>query len=416
VSPPIPDTLLRARVEWEAAAESLRTVVDAPSRPLLRALLLQRWLHVNDEILLVELADRLSLRQFCGLSPSDRVPGVAELRAARDRLGVQGEALLRRVEAGWSATDRPLLSVVSPVYGAERLVGEFVRQVMVAAERLTPRFELVLVEDGSPDRSWEEIAAACRRDHRVKGLRLSRNFGQHRAITAGLAHARGDWVAVMDCDLQDDPADLARLLEKGQEGHDIVFTVKGRRRHGWLKNLGARVFSGLFNQLTDGPRSSAQIGSFSLLNRRALDAFLRIGDVHRHYLMVLRWLGFRAAYVPVEHLARPSGRSSYGPRRLLRHALDGLTSQSDRLLWLALSASFAFLASSLGGVVFLVVSYLRSGFKEGWTSTVVLILLGTGAVLFSVGVVGIYVGKIFDQVRPRPLYLVQESANCDPQG
>ena len=157
-----------------------------------------------------------------------------------------------------------------------------------------------------------------------------------------------------------------------------------------------------------------QIGGYSLLSRPVVDAFLRIHDVHRHYLLILDWLGFRTAVLPVEHRPRHSGHSAYTLRRLLWHALEGLSSQSTLLLKFAIGIGFAYFATSVAGAAYLCIGYFRHGFLAGWASTVVLLLASTGLILMAIGILGIYIGNIFEQVRGRPLYLVQERLNLPP--
>ena len=308
----------------------------------------------------------------------------------------------------------PIVSVVSPVYGGEGTVGRLIDEVRALLEPLTGgAFEIVLVEDASPDSSWRVIRAAAASDRRVKAIRLSRNFGQHAAITAGLAHARGQFVAVMDCDLQDDPADLGALLAAGRSGHDVVFGRRTKRAHSGFKNLTARAWAVVVNKLAGREMADPGIGTFSLLSRRAVDAFLAIGDVHRHYVMVVRWLGFPAAEVEVNHRPRVAGSSSYSVARLLRHAVDGVVSQSSRLLYAGVAIGFVFLVVALAGSTAIVVRYFLGGFREGWASLAVLNLLSTSVVLMTLGVLGLYVGKIFDQVRGRPLWVVREAINLE---
>lgn len=309
--------------------------------------------------------------------------------------------------------EEPLISIVSPVYRAEGTVAELVRRIVEAVTTITDRFEIVLVDDGSPDRAWQRIEECCRADPRVVGVRLSRNFGQHAAITAGLAHARGGWVAVMDCDLQDNPRYIPELFRAAQEGHDVVFTRKERREHGWVKNLCARLFMRLSNWLSSGgDTADPRVGAYSLLSRRVVDAFLELHDVHRHYLVLLRWLGYPSTTVTIRHERRSIGRSSYSLTALVRHAIDGIVSHSDRLLYVSVAVGFSFLVVSLLGIVYLFVAYLRHGFQAGWTSTIVLMLLCTSIVLLSIGTAGIYIGKIFEQVKQRPLYLVAQVRNA----
>lgn len=316
-------------------------------------------------------------------------------------------------QTGRAGSNVPLISVVSPVFRAEAIVSEFVRLTRDALELVTSSFEIILVEDGSGDDSWPQIEAACAADARVKGVKLSRNFGQHQAITAGLETATGKWVVVMDSDLQDDPAFIPAMFAKAQEGFDIVLTTRARRAHSPLRNAMARLYAGLVNRITSVPSSDWLVGGYSLLSRRAVDAFRQINDVHRHYLMIVRWLGFPTAFVPVEHRTRYSGRSSYGAIKLLRHAIDGWVAYSNRLLYASVALGFFFLVGAVAGTATVVILYFVRGLAPGWPSLVVLMLVCTGSVLVSIGVLGIYLGKIFDQVRRRPLYVVERTVNVD---
>jgi dolichol-phosphate mannosyltransferase len=295
----------------------------------------------------------------------------------------------------------PLLSIVSPVYRSAGIVAPLVERIVAAVTPVTNDFEIVLVEDCSPDESWAQIVIAAQREPRVRGLRLSRNFGQHAALTAGLAHARGDYVVVLDCDLQDDPAHIPALIAKAREGHDVVLTRIENRRHAWHRNLAARAFSGVFNLFSGHRPADPHVGGYSLLTRKVVEA----------YLLILGWMGFKTALITVEHHPRFAGASAYTFRRLLHHALDGLTSQSTMLLKLAVGAGFAYCCAALVGMVYLCIGYFTHGFLAGWASTIVLLLASTGLILMAVGILGIYIGHIFDQVRQRPLYLVQDQVN-----
>ena len=307
----------------------------------------------------------------------------------------------------------PVLSVVSPVYRAEGTVGELVRRIRESVESLTRDFEIVLVEDGSPDRSWEAIARECQRDARIKGVRLSRNFGQHAAITAALAHARGRHVVVMDCDLQDDPADIPRLYERALEGFDVVFARKRNRRFGLLKNLTARAYYRVFQWLST-VRYDPNIGAFSILSRRVVDAFLRFGDYRRGYVMVLDWLGFERGYVDVDHHDRHEGASTYSVGKLLIHALNITLTYTEKPLhlsiWAGLSLSVVALIAGAG----LIIRYFTTDIGQmalGWTSLIVSVFFLSGLILISLGVLGLYIGRIFEQVKHRPIFVVAESRN-----
>lgn len=393
--------------EWAALAAALPDRADA--LPLFKMLALQRWLGLSDDVLRSEVADRLSLRHFCGFDACGAIPPLQSLAAFRGDLESSRPELLNAFVQRWVRA--PLISVVSPVYRAEEIVDELVRQVTLALERVTPHFEIILVEDGSGDGTWPRIAAACAADPRVKGIKLSRNFGQHYAITAGLEHARGGHVVVMDCDLQDDPAFIPDLYAKAREGYDIVLTSKPERAHGLAKKFFARIFARSLKWMAGGGSPDWLVGGYSMLSRRAVEALLRIQDVHRHYLGMIRWLGFPVAHVPVVHRPRLRGRSSYNAAKLIRHAIDGWVSYSNRLLYISVALGFSFLVTAIVLVALIFVVYFVRGFAPGWPSLVVLILTCTGVLLMSVGVLGIYIGKIFDQIRARPLYIVEQTLN-----
>jgi len=307
----------------------------------------------------------------------------------------------------------PHLSVVSRVYGCADPVAALVAQVSAQLEAITPDYEIVLVDDGSPDEGWRAIEELCRHDPRVKGVALSRNFGQNKALVAGLATARGDHVIVLDCDLQDHPRYIPDLYRLAAEGWDIVYTRKVRRRHRGLRNFFGRVFHAMLNVLLSDPRSrtEANIGNYSILSRRAVDAFLGMRDYQFHYLGRLRWIGFDHTYLDIEHFERPSGRSAYTFRRLMKEAMVGITSQSERLLHLSVLGGFVFVGLAIVLAVVLVVMFFFTGFLEGWTSLMVALLLATGVILTSLGITGIYIGNVFEQVKQRPLYIVKETRN-----
>jgi len=220
----------------------------------------------------------------------------------------------------------------------------------------------------------------------------------------------------MDCDLQDDPAFIPDLYAKAAEGYDVVLTAQRARTHGVLKRSFARLFAASIKWISGG-ESPVQwlVGGYSMLSRRAVDALLRIGDVHRSYLGMVGWLGFPVARVPVEHRPRHEGRSSYDLWKLMRHAINTWVSSSNRLLYLSVSLGFAFLVAAIVSVCVVVFLYFTRGFAPGWPSLVVLILTCTGLLLLSLGVVGIYIGKIFDQVRARPLYVIERTMNLPPE-
>jgi dolichol-phosphate mannosyltransferase len=305
------------------------------------------------------------------------------------------------------------MSIVSPVYMSACIVDELVKQIKEEVSKITDNFEIILVEDGSPDQSWQRIEKNCEDDKRVKGIKLSRNFGQHYAIAAGLAESYGEYVIVMDCDLQDNPKYIPDLLSKSREGFDIVYTVKKRRRHGTFKDFFAWWFHKIFNWLIGNKNlySSGKIGSYSLITRKVVDAYGQVNDYYRPYLVILHWLGFSTAYISIEHDKRFIGGSSYTPLKLIQHAMSGIISQTDKLLKFSIYTGFTFAIACIISIAYIVIEAFRTGFLPGWASIVALILFSTTFILLNFGVIGIYIGKLFEQVKGRPLYIVDKKVN-----
>jgi len=305
------------------------------------------------------------------------------------------------------------ISIISPVYGAETIVAELVSRISNVMDSLSFDYEIILVEDGSPDKSWDEIEQVCSNNKLVSGIKLSRNFGQHYAITAGLHTTTGDAVIVMDCDLQDNPKYIPILIDEWKKGNDIVYTKKKERKHSWIKNFTARLFNLIFNYLVDNKswENSVSIGSYSLLSRKVVDSFLSVKDYRRHYLMVLRWLGYSYSIIEIQHEERFAGKSSYNLSKLIVHALDGITSQSDKLLKLTMVLGFVISTISFLAAIVVVSLAIYTNFSHGWSSLFVLILFIGGLIISSIGISGIYIGKIYEQSKGRPLYIIEKRLN-----
>ena len=304
-------------------------------------------------------------------------------------------------------TDNPGISIIVPVYGCVDCLKTLCKRLHHILHTITNRFEIILVDDRSPDNSWKTILELQRDYPQVTGLRLSRNFGQQIAITAGLSVAKGDYAVVMDCDLQDPPEKIPELFAKLNEGYDLVLARRTQRHHSTLRLLAAKSYFRLLSYLS-GEAVDGRNGSFSILSRKVIDTFLEFGERERHYLFILRWLGFNAGSIEIEHCARPVGESAYSYRALMHHAIDGIFFQSTVFLnfIVQLGLLFAFSGLVLAGVF--IVQYFQIGSVPGWTSLVVLLLVCTGVILLSLGVIGLYIGKIFDQAKARPLFLIDE--------
>ncbi len=307
----------------------------------------------------------------------------------------------------------PSLSIVSPVYMAEEIVDELVARIASEVALFEKNYEIILVDDGSLDNSWSRIEKNCRMNSRIKGIKLSRNFGQHHAIAAGLAETKGNYVVVMDCDLQDNPKYIQQLVNRAKEGVDIVYTVKNERNHGRIKNLFADMFHGIFNWLVGNKTlySNGKIGSFSCISRKVVEAYGKLKDYYRPYLVIMQWLGFSHSFVTVDHDKRFKGRSSYSFAKLINHAVNGIISQTDRLLKVTITLGFIFVITGLILILRIIIKSITSGLRPGWASTIVAIIFSTGLILSSLGITALYVAKIFEQTKERPLYLIDKKIN-----
>ena len=227
--------------------------------------------------------------------------------------------------------DKVLISVVSPVYNAEKIIDEFIMRVNESISQITDSYEIILVEDCCLDRSWEKILFNANIDKKLKGIKLSRNFGQHSAIIAGLTVAKGSWVVVMDCDLQDDPNEIEKLYKKTKKGYDIVLARRINRQDNLLKKLFSRWFYKVFGYFTDTEQDAA-IANFGIYHRKVINAVLEMGDNIKYFPAMIRWVGFRVAKVAVNHNARFEGESSYSFFKLFSLALDVILSFSSKPL------------------------------------------------------------------------------------
>jgi glycosyltransferase involved in cell wall biosynthesis len=307
------------------------------------------------------------------------------------------------------------LSVVIPMYNTGSCLAALHERLTATLSQLVPSYEIILVEDHGPDDSWERMVALAQTDAHVRIFRMSRNFGQHPAITAGLAQARGKWAVVMDGDLQDPPETIPELYAMATQGKDIVFAVRKKRKHHLLKRLTANLYA-RFISIIFGVSIDSGLGSFSLISRQVIDAFLTVQDRDRHYLYILMWLGFEAGHCEYEHQERHSGSTSYTFRRLIEHAINGIFFQTATILRWIVMIGFAVSAMGLAlGTYYTSLYFMRDVAVEGWTTLVVLILVLCGFIILSCGITGLYVGQIFHQVKGRPLYVLR-TQNPTPSG
>ena len=264
-----------------------------------------------------------------------------------------------------------------------------------------------MVEDASPDHSWAVVERLAAADPRCKGIRLARNFGQHYAITAGLEAATGDWIVVMDCDLQDQPEEIGKLLQTARAGpYDVVFGRRLRRRDPWPKRMASKCFYALYNFFTEA-RFDNTVANFSISRRAVIAEFLRLREHSRSFPLFIRWLGFPTGYADVAHAERFAGQSSYDLRKLLRFAVESIVSQSNKPLHLAIAVGLLLATGSFLAALYFAIRYFIYGTPvTGWTSTIVSVWFLGGSILANLGVVGLYLGRVFNETKNRPLYVI----------
>lgn len=300
-----------------------------------------------------------------------------------------------------------LFSVVVPVYGSDTILPELHQRVSTTLEKITSAFELIFVNDASPDGAWQVIQGLSAQDKRVRGINLSRNFGQYPAITAGLQASRGEWIVVMDCDLQDQPEAILEMYKKAQEGYFVVVGSRQNRHDSWLRQFVSRAFYTTLSYLS-GRHQDSTLANFGIYERRVVEAILSMHDHMRYFSVMVRWVGFRTATVPVEHAQRKGGRSGYSLRKLFTLATDIILAYSDRPLRIIIKIGVA--VSVIAGL-FLLVGIIEA--LAGTPVTSLMFILGSlwlvfGLLSVMIGTIALYLSKTFDEVKRRPIYIVQE--------
>ena len=299
------------------------------------------------------------------------------------------------------------LSVVSPVYGCKNCLYELSYRLKEALEKINSDFEILFVNDASPDGAWEVITELANKDNRVKGINLSRNFGQHNAINAGLDHCKGEWVIIMDCDLQDQPEEIERLFEKAREGFDIVYARRRLRNDRFYKKIISRFFYWVFNFLTDIP-TDYSIANFGIYRDIIIKEYLKIKEREKVFPIAIRRIGFKSTTIDVMHAKRISGKSSYNIVKLIRLALKIIVTQSNKPLYISIYFGFSIALLAFIYGIFLIVRYFFLDVPLGYTSIIATILFIGGIIFCNLGLIGIYIGKVFNEVKERPDYIIHE--------
>lgn len=310
--------------------------------------------------------------------------------------------------AAEDAAQRPVYSIVAPVFNEEETIPHFYNEVVAVMEGLGEPFELVLINDGSRDGSYHVMRDIHQHDPRVRVVDFSRNFGHQIAISAGLDHARGRCVIIIDSDLQDPPAVIPELIERWKAGAEVVYAQR-RRRSGEtrFKLVTASLFYRVIGRITS-VNIPSNTGDFRLLDRRVVDALVTMREHHRFMRGLSMWVGFRQEAVQYDRHERFAGATKYPLKKMLRFSIDAITSFSTIPLQLATTFGFFLAGISLLGIIIAVILRLVNHAIVGQASTLILVLFMGGIQLIFLGVIGEYLGRIYDEVRARPLYIVRE--------
>jgi len=310
---------------------------------------------------------------------------------------------------------KPFISIVSPVYQAEQIIEELVKRISTNLQALTNRFEIILVDDGSHDKSWEVIEEQCKENPHIIGIELTRNFGQHSAISAGIETAKGEWVVVMDCDLQDRPEEIPALYDKAQEGYDIVFASRSNRQDTFFKRLFSKLFYKVLSFLT-GAKYDNTVANFGIFHRRVIDCVVLMQEKIRFFPAMIHWVGFSKATISVEHGKRLEGKSSYNFKKQLQLAVDIMLAYSNKPLKMIIGLGiFVSFIAFVFGFVIIYRALLGIVPVSGYASLIVSIAFFSGVMISVLGVIGLYIGKIFEGIKDRPIYLIREKKNAGNQ-
>ena len=301
------------------------------------------------------------------------------------------------------------ISVVSPCYGAPTLLRQLVEQITETVSKLTDSYEIILVEDCSPDNSREIIRDICANDTHVKGVFLSRNFGQQSALNAGYDVAQGNYVVTLDCDLQNPPSQIRDLYLKAKEGYDIVYATRQNRPDTYFMTKGSQVFNSLMGFLTDTQQDKA-VAEFAIFSHKVIDAMAQMGDYRRYYPLMTQWVGFKTAKVDVEHAVRTDGKkSSYSIKKRIELAVSTAVSFSTKPMVFTVGVILLIIAA----IVLVIKTMCMDEEISGWITLFVSMWFIAGILIMIVGIIAVYIGSIFDEVKHRPTYLVSEKLNFE---
>lgn len=304
-----------------------------------------------------------------------------------------------------------LLSVVVPLYRCEPFINELCSRLASVLVKIDAKYEIILVNDHSPANDWNEVLKASAINPRVKGINLSRNFGQHYAITAGLTHATGEWIVVMDGDLQDQPEEILKLYQHAQKGFDVVLASRADRQDTFVKRMTSKLFYKALAYLTE-TEQNAEVANFGMYHQKVVEAILTMHDKIKYFPTMVKWVGFKRTEIEVEHAARSTGKSSYNLKGLLRLALNTILAFSDKPLRLTMKLGITISTLSFIFALFELYRALTGQIAVmGYSSLIISIWFLSGVMITLMGMMGLYIGRIFDQVKNRPVFIVSDKIN-----
>lgn len=300
------------------------------------------------------------------------------------------------------------LSVVSPVYRGELVLEELVSRITKSIPSDFSSYEIVLVDDYSPDDSWNKITEIAKKNNTVKGLKLSKNFGQHCAIMAGLNNISGDYIVVLDCDLQDQPEEIEKLFNETRKGFDIVLARRYERKDSFYKKMVSKLFYKTLSYLT-GAQQDATVANFGIYSKQAIGEIVKLHEKIKYFPTMVQWIGFKTSYVDVEHASRKEGKSNYNLKKLLNLALDIILAYSDKPLRLIIKFGLSIAIISFLMAFYVLFQKITGKVSvSGYASLIISMWFLCGSLLTTLGIVGLYVGKIFEEVKNRPSYIIEK--------
>ena len=305
------------------------------------------------------------------------------------------------------------ISVVVPLYKCSSFIPELVERLELVLAKINPDYEILFVNDASPENDWDVVRKIAENNNKIKGISLSRNFGQHYAIAAGLSIVKSEWIVVMDGDLQDVPEGIENLHNKALEGYDIVQARRIERKDKFLKKLSSKLFYKLFGYLTDTEQDSL-IGNYGIYYHKVITSINNLGDSIRFFPTLINYVGFKKTALNVSHGKRSSGVSSYSLKALLVLSFNNIIAFSDKPLRLTLKfGGLIVLMSFLYAFYTLYLYFVGEVTVTGYTTLVLSVWFLSGVIIFILGIIGLYLGKTFDKVKDRPSYIINSKVNLN---